>query len=141
MPCHILCNAAGDIEIWDTQPFPGSVEVDYEVVRGWDGRLYKAGEEPAAPIPTLSDAKTAQRKTINAGFDAAMTASLTMPSASTPPSAFSVYQAIETWKADDPEGFNTLLAIHTARRDTMLASVDAATSVEAVQAITVTYAV
>lgn len=44
MPCHILCNTAGDIEMWDAQPFPGSVEVDYEVVRGWDGKPYKAGE-------------------------------------------------------------------------------------------------
>ncbi len=141
MSTYVIKNAAGEIEMWDAQPFPGSVEVDYEVVRGWDGRPYKAGEEPAASIPTLSDAKNAQRNAINAGFDTAMTASLTMPSTSTPPSAFSVYQAIETWKADDPEGFNTLLAIHEARRAALLAAVDAATSVEAVQAITVTYAV
>lgn len=27
-------------------PTPGMVKVDYEVVRGYDGKLYKAGEEP-----------------------------------------------------------------------------------------------
>ena len=60
---------------------------------------------------------------------------------STPASAFAVYQAIEAWKTEDPEGYSTLLAIHEARRDALLAAVDAATSVEAVQAITVSYAV
>ena len=31
------------------RPFPGSEEVDYDVVRGYDGKLYKFGEEPEAP--------------------------------------------------------------------------------------------
>lgn len=93
------------------------------------------------PSPSLLDAQAAKRMEINAGFDAAMTASMTMPSASTPPSAFAVYRAIETWKADDPDGFNALVAIHTERRDTMLAAVDVATTPEAVQAISVSYAV
>ncbi|WP_298996912.1 hypothetical protein [uncultured Desulfovibrio sp.] len=91
--------------------------------------------------PTFSEVRAVKRNAINAGFDAAMTASLTMPSASTPPSAFTVYRAVETWKADDPDGFNTLLAIHTERRAELLAAVDAATTADAVQAITVFYAV
>ncbi|UAJ16916.1 putative tail assembly chaperone protein [Desulfovibrio phage ProddE] len=52
----MLCNAAGDIEMWDAQSFPGSTLVDYEVVRGWDGKLYKAGEEPTPPAPQPVDA-------------------------------------------------------------------------------------
>ena len=31
-------------------PFPGAVPVDYEVVRGQDGGLYKRGEEPALAL-------------------------------------------------------------------------------------------
>ena len=51
MSCYISCNAAGEIEMWDAQPFSGSVEVDFEVVRGIDGKLYKSGDEPKRPTP------------------------------------------------------------------------------------------
>lgn len=61
MPCHILCNAAGEIEMWDAQPFPGSVEVDYEVVRGWNGKPYNAGEEPPEPAETVFGSLRASR--------------------------------------------------------------------------------
>ena len=61
MPCHILCNAAGEIEMWDAQPFSGSVEVDFEVVRGWDGKPYKAGEEPPEPVETVFESLRASR--------------------------------------------------------------------------------
>lgn len=88
-----------------------------------------------------SEAQAAKRATINAGYESAITASLTMPSATNPPSAFAIYQALEEWKAEDPEGFASLLAIHTARRDALLAAVDAAETAEAVQAIDVSYAV
>ena len=37
---------------WD---FEGSIAVDYDVVRGWDGKLYKAGEEPSTPEPEPID--------------------------------------------------------------------------------------
>ena len=74
MSCHVLCNAAGDIEIWDTQPFPGSVEVDYEVVRGWDGKLYKAGEEPPRPAEAIFEALRASRDARLAATDKYMLA-------------------------------------------------------------------
>lgn len=90
---------------------------------------------------TVLDVQTAKRQQINSGFDAAMTASLTMPSSSTPPLAFEVAYAIYDWRTEDPDGYAALLAIHTARRDQLLAAVDAAPTVEAVQAIAVSYAV
>lgn len=31
--------------------FPNSVQVDFDVVRGHDGKLYKSGEEPQGPTP------------------------------------------------------------------------------------------
>jgi len=61
MPCHVLCNATGDIEMWDAQPFPGSTLVDYEVVRGWDGRPYKAGAIPARPRDSVFEVLRASR--------------------------------------------------------------------------------
>lgn len=39
----------GSIESSAEFEFPGSVEVDFEVERGYDGRLYKAGEAPVKP--------------------------------------------------------------------------------------------
>lgn len=99
------------------------------------GALLKAPQQP------LADAQTAKRASVNAGFDAAMTASLTMPSNSTPPLAFEMAYAIYDWRTEDPDGYAALLAIHSARRTVLLAAVDAATTVEAVQAIAVNYAV
>lgn len=116
------------------------VECADAVCVGWE---YRDGAftAPIVAQRSLAEAQTSKRLTINAGFDAAMTASLTMPSASTPASAFAVYQAIETWKAEDPEGYAALWAIHTARRNELLAAVEAAKTAEAVAAIVVSYAV
>lgn len=99
------------------------------------GALLKAPQQP------LVEAQAAKRTSINAGFDAAMTASLTMPSSSTPALAFEVAYAIYDWRTEDPDGYAALLAIHTARRDALLAAVDAATTPAEVQAIVVSYAV
>lgn len=138
MPIYTQKDVTGAIIAWAKQPEDGFEELDFdgELVRGLDDRFYLPGKEPR---PSIAGVQATKRAEINAGFDAAMTASLTMPSAS--PNAFSVYQAIELWKTEDPEGFNALLAIHTARRTSLLAAVDAATTVEAVHAITVSYAV
>lgn len=89
----------------------------------------------------LAEVQTAKRQQIHSGFDAAMTASLTMPSSSTPALAFEVAYAIYDWRTEDPDGYAALLAIHTARRTALLDAVDAAITVEAVQAIAVSYAV
>lgn len=55
MKAYIKKNTDGDIILCSQEPFEGSVEVDYGVVRGWDGRLYKAGEEPTPPAPSIED--------------------------------------------------------------------------------------
>lgn len=128
----------GAITAYADWPFHGSEQVDYEVVRSWDGRLYKAGEEPAPPLP---DVQAAKRAEINAGFDAAMAASLTMPSVNTPPSTVELTVAIGLFNAEDPTGLVDLCAIHEARRTALLAAVDAATTIAEVQEISVTYAV
>ncbi len=138
MPTYILVDEIGTILAHADWPFPDSVQVDFDVVRGWDGKLYKAGEEPA-PAPALAEVQIAKRAEINAGFEAALIASLTMPSVN--PSAVEVAVGAAALAAVDPDGPAYIMQTHTARRTALLAAVDAATTVEAVQGIAVTYAV
>lgn len=53
MATFITIDETGAIIAYADRPFPGSEEVDYDVVRGWDGKLYKAGEEPTEPVSVL----------------------------------------------------------------------------------------
>ena len=50
----------GTIKACSEKYFINSVEVDYEVVRGCDGKLYKSGEEPPESPPTIDYAVEAQ---------------------------------------------------------------------------------
>lgn len=52
MSTYIQTDETGAILASADWAFPDSIQVDFEVVRGWDGKLYKAGEEPAEPAPT-----------------------------------------------------------------------------------------
>ena len=96
---------------------------------------------PLGKLLTLDEARAAVRAVIQAGYEAALTAGLTMPSAQAPASALELALAIADWQAESPEDFADLRAIHTARRDELLAAVAAAESVEAVRAVEVSYAV
>ena len=126
--------------------FGGSVTAGTQ--QAWDSVVWE-DERPQptwaelceAIKPKLASVQAAKRASINGGFDAAMTASLTMPSRNNPASAVELALAIEDFKADDPIGWADLRAIHEARRDELLAAVDAATTVDAVQAIAASYAV
>lgn len=109
-----------------------------EIVFGADGERYLASQCPSAPH---TDAKRCKRQQINAGFDAALAASLTMPSINTPPSTAELAVGAATFAAEDAEGLAYIMQTHSARRDALLSAVDSATSVEAVQSITVSYAV
>lgn len=97
------------------------------------------GLEQEQERPSFEVVQAAKRAEINAGFDAALTASLTMPSVN--PSAVELTVAIGLFNAEDPIGLVDLCAIHEAHRASLLAAVDAATTVAEVQAITVSYAV
>lgn len=52
MSTYITTDEAGAITAQADWAFPGGVCIDCDVVRGYDGRLYKAGEESAPPAPT-----------------------------------------------------------------------------------------
>ena len=128
-------NKDGCITAYGDKPFGEAVWVEYDVVRV-GGQLYRSGDETS---PALSNAQTAKRAEINAGFEAALVASLTMPSVN--PSAVEVAVGATALAAVDPDGPAYIMQTHTARRTALLAAVDAATTLEAVQAITVSYAV
>jgi len=95
----------------------------------------KAAEEAAARA--LPDAKSAKQSEIQNGYDAALAASLTMPAAS--PTAQDVSIGAALLAVDDAEGLAYVQALHAARRDELLAAVEAAETVEAVQAVVVDY--
>ena len=98
-------------------------------------REEKAAEEAAArALPDAKEAKTAE---VLSGYDAALAASLTMPAAM--PTSQDVAVGAALFAVDDAEGLAFVQARHAARRDELLAAVDAADSVEAVQAVDVSY--
>ena len=94
-----------------------------------------AAEEAAARA--LPDAKSAKQNEIQNGYDAALAASLTMPAAS--PTAQDVSIGAALLAVDDAEGLAYVQALHAARRDELLAAVEAAETVEAVEAVVVDY--
>ena len=93
-------------------------------------------ERPKKPLSVL---KAEKEREITAACDAAIVASLTMPTAS--PSATEVAVAAASLASVDPDGPDTLLALHTARRDELLAAVAAADSTAALADVAVSYAV
>lgn len=93
-------------------------------------------ERPAKPLAVL---KAEKEREVKAACDAAIVASLTMPTAS--PSTTEVAVAAASLAGIDPDGPDTLLALHTARRDELLAAIAAAESPAALAGVEVSYAV
>lgn len=129
MPTYV--SPAGNREIWDSCP------EGYVPPEAWQ----EAHPAPPPPLPDLAAIRAVKVAAVNAGFYVAMAASLTMPSVGTPPSPIEVASALYDWRTEDPEGYADLLAIHSARRDELLAAVDAAITAANVQNIVVSYAV
>ena len=79
MPTYTQTDETGKILAYADRPFPDSVQVDYEVVRAWDGKLYKAGTAPAQPGKTVDEQITdveAEYTEKLAALDAALLAAL-----------------------------------------------------------------
>ena len=66
MSAYVIMGGDGCITHSADWAFPGSELVDYEVIRAWDGKLYKAGEEPQINPGTLLDTELAK---ITADFE------------------------------------------------------------------------
>lgn len=58
MATYVQYNGDNSIAASATWPAPGMVKVDFEVVRGYDGKLYEKGKEPS---PTAKE-QAEQRK-------------------------------------------------------------------------------
>jgi len=87
----------------------------------------------------LAEAQTVKRAEVQAGYDAAVAASLTMPTAN--PTEQDITIGAAAFAAEDAEGLAYIMQAHAARRDALLAAVEAADTAESVQAIEVGYAV
>ena len=96
-----------------------------------------SGWSDTPPPPTLAEAQAAKAASIVAAHEAALAGAIAM-SAPTP-SIVAVEACLLA--VSDPEGLEFVHNTMAAQRQTLLAAVDAATSVEAVQAIVVSYAV
>ena len=105
--------------------------------------------EELGPLPTdallerprrpLEEYKVDKRREIIAGYTAALTATLTMPAES--PSAAEVATGAALFAADDAVGLVDVQTILIARRDELLAAVEAAQRRETVSTIVVSYPV
>lgn len=93
-------------------------------------------ERPKKPLSVL---KAEKEREITAACDVAIVASLTMPTSA--PSSAEVAVAAASLAGIDPDGPDTLLALHTARRDELLATVAAAKSPTDLDSVVVSYAV
>ena len=98
-----------------------------------------SGATTQRPEKPLSVVKEEKEREVRSACDAAIIASLTMPAAS--PSVTEVSVAAASLAAVDPDGPDTILALHAARRDELLAAVDAATSRGELDALKISYAV
>ena len=79
MVTYVTFDNTGVITASADWAFPGSERVDYEVIRAWDGKLYKAGEAPVKPGKTvnekIADIEAEYQKKL-ADLDAALLAAL-----------------------------------------------------------------
>lgn len=98
-----------------------------------DGALLMKPERP------LDEYKADKRREITAGYTAALTATLTMPTES--PSAADVATSAALFAADDAVGLADVQTILAARRDGLLASVNAAVSREELSDMVISYPV
>lgn len=102
-----------------------------------DGALTERPAKTDAEL--LAEAKAAKTAEITAGYDAAVAASLTMPTAS--PTEQDITIGAAAFAVEDAEGLAYIMQAHATRRDTLLAAVAAATTAADVQNIVVSYAV
>lgn len=100
-----------------------------------EGALLTRPEKPADLL--LSEARAAKAAEVEAGYQSAVAATLTMPEAA--PTAQDVAVGAALLAADDAEGLEYVIGRHAATRAALLAQVEAADTAEAVTAIEVRY--
>ncbi len=97
-------------------------------------------ERPAkTDAELLAEAQADKRAEVQAGYDAAVAASLTMPTAN--PTEQDITIGAAAFAAEDAEGLAYIMQAHAARRTELLAAVETAETAGDVLAIVVSYAV
>ena len=137
---------SGHTEWTDGRPNQPLTAADYATqvapfVTAWQAEKARREEDAAreAAARAQPDARAAKTAEGLSGYDAALAASLTMPVDS--PTAQDVSIGAALFAVDDAEGLAFVRETHAARRDELLAAVEAADTVEAVKAVEVSYAV
>ena len=102
-----------------------------------DGALTERPAKTDAEL--LAETKAAKTTEITTGYDAAVAASLTMPTGN--PTAQDITISAAAFAAEDAEGLAYIMQTHAARRNELLAAVEAAETAEDVQAIVISYSV
>lgn len=128
-PYHVYPYAAEFAELWD-EVF-AYAEANPECV---------TEEQPyVPPLPELDGLRAAKLAEIAAGHDAALTATLTMPSAS--PGSAEIALAVQDFIAVDAEGLEYVRGLLAARRGELERAARAAQTREALEAVRVDYPV
>ena len=128
-PYHVYPYAAEFAELWD-EVF-AYAEANPECV---------TEEQPyVPPLPELDGLRAAKLAEIAAGHDAALTATLTMPSAS--PGSAEIALAVQDFIAVDAEGLEYVRGVLAARRGELERAARAAQTREALEAVRVDYPV
>ena len=128
-PYHVYPYAAEFAELWD-EVFVYA-EANPECV---------TEEQPyVPPLPELDGLRAAKLAEIAAGHDAALTATLTMPSAS--PGSAEIALAVQDFIAVDAEGLEYVRGLLAARRGELERAARAAQTREALEAVRVDYPV
>ena len=97
-------------------------------------------EEPwTPPVPTLEEAKAAKLVEIAAGYDAAMTATLTMPAEK--PSPAEIALATLDFQLEDAEGLVYVRGLLAARHDELVQIAQDAQTVKELEALKIQYPV
>lgn len=97
------------------------------------------GHSLTRPEKPLLAAQDEKRRDIDAAYEAALVAALTMPSAA--PTPMTVDMETSALLAVDPDAVGSIRAVLDARRTELRAQVDAATTVDAIATIAVSYPV
>ena len=128
-PYHVYPYATEFAELWD-EVF-AYAEANPECV---------TEEQPyVPPLPELDGLRAAKLAEIAAGHDAALTATLTMPSAS--PGSAEIALAVQDFIAVDAEGLEYVRGLLAARRGELERAARAAQTREALEAVRVDYPV
>lgn len=128
-PYHVYPYAAEFAELWD-EVF-AYAEANPECV---------TEEQPyVPPLPELDGLRAAKLAEIAAGHDAALTATLTMPSAS--PGSAEIALEVQDFIAVDAEGLEYVRGLLAARRGELERAARAAQTREALEAVRVDYPV